>query len=160
AEEKEEEDWGDDGELDHRRAPVTPEASRRLVARPSHPSPLGHVTHSLTPLHIPGASPRRISRPAAQVCMESRGQARGIGPLLWRPRVGVSASAWLWGGGVKQQPLEWSDRQPMREFCGGLVAQWSEQGTHNPSVEGSIPSGPTKSDVVRRRPRCAGYVRF
>jgi hypothetical protein len=26
---------------------------------------------------------------------------------------------------------------------GGAVAQWSEQGTHNPSVEGSIPSGPT-----------------
>ena len=25
----------------------------------------------------------------------------------------------------------------------GAVAQWSEQGTHNPSVEGSIPSGPT-----------------
>ena len=25
----------------------------------------------------------------------------------------------------------------------GAVAQWLEQGTHNPSVEGSIPSGPT-----------------
>ena len=25
----------------------------------------------------------------------------------------------------------------------GPVAQWSEQGTHNPSVDGSIPSGPT-----------------
>ena len=25
----------------------------------------------------------------------------------------------------------------------GAVAQWSEQGTHNPLVEGSIPSGPT-----------------
>ena len=29
-----------------------------------------------------------------------------------------------------------------REFR-GPVAQWSEQGTHNPSVDGSIPSGPT-----------------
>ena len=28
------------------------------------------------------------------------------------------------------------------------VAQWSEQGTHNPSVEGSIPSGPTVVALV------------
>ena len=26
----------------------------------------------------------------------------------------------------------------------GAVAQWSEQGTHNPSVAGSIPAGPTR----------------
>ena len=36
----------------------------------------------------------------------------------------------------------------------GAVAQWSEQGTHNPSVEGSIPSGPT-----RRRSGCASAPR-
>src|SRR4051794_27836511 len=28
----------------------------------------------------------------------------------------------------------------------GPVAQWSEQGTHNPSVAGSIPAGPTRSN--------------
>ena len=26
----------------------------------------------------------------------------------------------------------------------GAVAQWSEQGTHNPLVVGSIPTGPTR----------------
>ena len=45
----------------------------------------------------------------------------------------------------------------------GAVAQWSEQGTHNPSVEGSIPSGPTKNAAaqgggVSRHPRGGGIV--
>ena len=35
----------------------------------------------------------------------------------------------------------------------GAVAQWSEQGTHNPWVVGSIPTRPTKVRVlVRLRP--------
>src|ERR1700728_2936384 len=32
----------------------------------------------------------------------------------------------------------------------GAVAQWSEQGTHNPWVVGSIPTSPTESEFVRR----------
>ena len=32
----------------------------------------------------------------------------------------------------------------------GPVAQWSEQGTHNPSVDGSIPSGPTSKPPGQR----------
>ena len=39
----------------------------------------------------------------------------------------------------------------MQGFFSGPVAQWSEQGTHNPSVEGSIPSGPTVFVVVKER---------
>ena len=35
----------------------------------------------------------------------------------------------------------------LRVECAGPVAQWSEQGTHNPSVEGSIPSRPTEKCV-------------
>ena len=34
----------------------------------------------------------------------------------------------------------------------GAVAQWSEQGTHNPSVAGSIPACPTKVTVGPGRP--------
>ena len=30
-------------------------------------------------------------------------------------------------------------------LCRRAVAQWLEQGTHNPSVVGSIPTGPTSS---------------
>ena len=33
-------------------------------------------------------------------------------------------------------------------FPGGAVAQWSEQGTHNPSVAGSIPACPTSSEAI------------
>jgi hypothetical protein len=32
-----------------------------------------------------------------------------------------------------------------RNVTPGAVAQWSEQGTHNPSVAGSIPACPTRS---------------
>ncbi len=31
------------------------------------------------------------------------------------------------------------------------VAQWLEQGTHNPSVVGSIPTGPTQPHSVQQR---------
>jgi hypothetical protein len=34
----------------------------------------------------------------------------------------------------------------------GAVAQWSEQGTHNPSVAGSIPAGPTTCFVLHDMP--------
>jgi hypothetical protein len=34
---------------------------------------------------------------------------------------------------------------PAATLHGGPVAQWLEQGTHNPSVAGSIPAGPTNS---------------
>ena len=37
------------------------------------------------------------------------------------------------------------------------VAQWSEQGTHNPSVEGSIPSRPTHDDVEFAAARAQGF---
>ena len=36
----------------------------------------------------------------------------------------------------------------VRNVIPGAVAQWSEQGTHNPSVVGSIPTCPTSSEVV------------
>ena len=35
--------------------------------------------------------------------------------------------------------------------CCGAVAQWLEQGTHNPWVVGSIPTGPTESAVRQHR---------
>jgi hypothetical protein len=35
----------------------------------------------------------------------------------------------------------------------GAVAQWLEQGTHNPSVVGSIPTGPTNALLLKRRRR-------
>src|SRR4051794_27128894 len=42
----------------------------------------------------------------------------------------------------------------------GPVAQWSEQGTHNPSVAGSIPAGPTtltsRTSGLRVRRSAAG----
>ena len=31
----------------------------------------------------------------------------------------------------------------------GPVAQWSEQGTHNPLVVGSIPTGPTMKNILK-----------
>ncbi len=34
---------------------------------------------------------------------------------------------------------------PSTLWASGPVAQWSEQGTHNPPVVGSIPTGPTQS---------------
>ncbi len=36
----------------------------------------------------------------------------------------------------------------------GVVAQWSEQGTHNPWVVGSIPTRPTRSERYRAVVRC------
>ena len=49
-------------------------------------------------------------------------------------------------------PLGWSRAAaPLYRLDPGAVAQWSEQGTHNPSVEGSIPSRPTTTE--RQPPR-------
>ena len=42
----------------------------------------------------------------------------------------------------------------------GPVAQWSEQGTHNPSVAGSIPAGPTTKLQVRAFAACSTLRRF
>ena len=39
--------------------------------------------------------------------------------------------------------------RPARRVSAGPVAQWSEQGTHNPSVGGSIPPGPAIRRLVR-----------
>ena len=39
--------------------------------------------------------------------------------------------------------------RPFQNGRPGPVAQWSEQGTHNPSVEGSIPSRPTRKGISR-----------
>ncbi len=36
-----------------------------------------------------------------------------------------------------------SEKSLLERMFSGPVAQWSEQGTHNPSVAGSIPAGPT-----------------
>ncbi len=39
-------------------------------------------------------------------------------------------------------------------FIFGPVAQWLEQGTHNPLVVGSNPTGPTKISSTVRFPSC------
>ena len=40
----------------------------------------------------------------------------------------------------------------------GAVAQWSEQGTHNPSVAGSIPAGPTRMRPESPTPRVGSCI--
>ena len=49
------------------------------------------------------------------------------------------------------------------DFGGGPIAQWLEQGTHNPLVPGSSPGGPTKSkleqELFKQRKRLADAER-
>ena len=50
---------------------------------------------------------------------------------------------------VIQEAFEAKNSLDIRKFL-GLVAQWSERGTHNPLVAGSIPAGPTRKAAGQR----------
>ena len=59
-----------------------------------------------------------------------------------------------------RRPRIGPERPRTARRCNGAVAQWSEQGTHNPSVEGSIPSGPTcRAHLHPRAPGAAAACR-
>src|ERR1700676_1359203 len=46
-------------------------------------------------------------------------------------------------------------RERFGDATSGPVAQWSERGTHNPLVAGSIPAGPTGRDAGQRPKLCS-----
>ena len=79
------------------------------------------------------------------------GRGRGVslaGALFLGSGVADSPSAVRQHDSSVNRPLAWGNKGP--------VAQWSEQATHNRSVVGSIPTGPTDVQLpaARRSGRC------